>query len=84
MGRKVPLIITGSFGAGAFLIPMSMSAIYNALNFRVTLDILGVLFTINSKVFTLHAARNNWGIQQTKSRSKGEEDQEDLLQKNNI
>ena len=43
---------------------MSMSAIYNALNFRVTLDILGVLFTINSKVFTLHAARNNWGREQ--------------------
>ena len=62
--RKVPLLITGSFATGTFLIPLVMSAIYKALDFRTTLDILGLVFFVYAVAFTIHAVKNNWGKKQ--------------------
>ena len=62
--RKLPLILAGCFAIGAFLIPLAMSAIYKALNFRSTLDILGIAFGVNAVAFTIHAVNNNWGKKQ--------------------
>ena len=81
--RKVPLIMTACLGIGGFLIPMAISAIYKAIQFRSTLDILGVVFGINAVAFTIHAVRNNWGCEPI--RSGGEEEEEDqLLRRNEI
>ena len=55
------MIITGSFGVGAFFIPIAMSGIYSVLNFRSTLDILGVVFSVNAVAFTIHSVKSNWG-----------------------
>ena len=82
--RKVPLIIVVCFGIGAFFIPLAVSAIYSAIQFRSTLDILGIVFSVNAVAFTIHAVRNNWGRESIKDGSEGEEDQQRLLQKNDI
>ena len=77
--RKTPLILGGSFGIGAFITPLVMSAFYKAIKFRGTLDILGVIFSLNALAFTIHAGRNNCGRKITKSNSKDPEEQALLL-----
>ena len=57
--RRTPLMLGGSFGTGAFVAPMLMSALYKAVHFRSTMDILGVLFSVNAVAFTVHAGRSN-------------------------
>ena len=48
-----------SFGLGAFVIPMAMSGIYKATNYRVALDILGTLFSIHAVVFLIYVVQSN-------------------------
>ena len=70
----MPLMIAAFFGIGSFCIPMAMSAIYNSLNFRSTLDILGLLFTINAIAFTIHAVKSNKsGLQLNSNNAKKDE-----------
>ena len=59
--RKVPLMMTVSFGVGAFLIPIAMSAIYKVIHFRSTMDLLGALFSVNAVAFTIHASKKSCG-----------------------
>lgn len=59
--RRIPLMLGGAFGMGAFVTPILMSALYKAVHFRSALDILGVIFSVNAVAFTVHAGRSNWG-----------------------
>ena len=59
--RKIPLLITLSYGITAFVIPLSMAGIYNRFGFRVTMDTLGVVVTVYAIGFAIHAAKFNWG-----------------------
>ena len=54
-------MLMGSYGIGASLIPLMMSALYKTIKFRSTLDILGVGLSLNTGAFLVHAGRNNWG-----------------------
>ena len=57
----MPLMISVSFGVGALVIPIAMSGLYTLLQFRTSLDFLGVILSINAVVFGIHAAKHNWG-----------------------
>ena len=59
--RKIPLMQEASFGIAAFLIPIAMSALYQVIKFRSTLDVLGVIFSLNAGAFLVHAGMKNWG-----------------------
>ena len=67
-------MMTVSFGVGAFLIPIGMSAIYKAINFRSTMDVLGVLVSVNAVAFTIHASRNSCGRKPEQLKSEEEDD----------
>lgn len=58
--RRVPLMITASCGIGGSLVPVAISAFYKAINFRTTLDILGVVLSVITAVFTLHTVKKKW------------------------
>ena len=66
-------------GVGLFLIPIAISSIYKAIQFRATLDILGAFFAINAVAFAIHAVRNNWGCEAVRCRGEEEEEEEDQL-----
>ena len=70
----------GSFGVGAFLIPISISAIFKISNFRTALDVLSVLLGLNGAGFLTHAIRSKWG--RKPSRRENEEEESHILLNN--
>ena len=61
MKRKAPLLIMGAYGIVAIFLPLGTSAIFKASGFRVALDVLGVVLSLNAFGFLVHAAGSNWG-----------------------
>lgn len=72
-------MVAVSFGVGAFVIPMSISAIYKALDFRSTLDILGVVFCGNAAAFTIHAFKKKCASMPAKILNEEEEQEKRKL-----
>ena len=56
--RKVPLITEIGFGLSSLVLPMTTSGVFDAYGFRIALDLVGILFTLNCLVFLLHLFRN--------------------------
>lgn len=73
------MIVTSSFGIAAGLIPLIMSALFKAYNFRTTLNVVGVLFTVNAFAFLIHSATNNWGREPVKEKKTGNDEEQSLI-----
>ena len=58
--RRAPLLIMIFFGLSAGVLPLLMSAIFNTYGFRTTLDVLGIMLSLNAVGFIVHLARSNW------------------------
>ena len=77
--RKIPLMLVSSYGIGAFGFPLVISALYKAINFRTTLDILGVILSLNAGAFMMHAGLENWG-RKPEEDAREEQEEQPMLQ----
>ena len=52
--RKFSLITETGFGVAALILPLTISGLFSAFGFRVALDLVGMLFTLNCVGFMVH------------------------------
>ena len=72
--RKAPLLVQLIYGLSAFTIPMIVSGIYRGFGFNTSLDILGIVFSVNAVAFTIHARSSEWGPNQRMGPKRVEEE----------
>ena len=56
MRERIPPLLVISYGATLVVVPLLMSVVYKALNFRTALDILGGFYLLNAALFLVYSA----------------------------